>query len=124
MLNDDWFLSLPPRVNQVKRLLTVLLADAVLLYALYYFFTDLQWRTTYAGTLHGHTTGYVASFTYSFFTRVFTMSGNGVTLTSPPTLDWVQVIGLLLAIANGWYLYSRFSHWKRPYRATPALQPQ
>lgn len=108
----------------MKAFLKVLLADAILLYALYYVFMDLQWRTSYAATPHGHTTGYVASFAYSFFVRVFTMSGGGTALTSPPSLDWVQVVGLLLAVANGWYLYSRFSHWKRPYRPAPASAPQ
>ena len=90
----------------MKSLVLVLLADAMLLLAVFYVVGDLQWRVAYASSPHGHTTGYAASFSYSIFTQVFTMSGSGVTLSSPLTLDWIQVLALVLVVLNGWYVYS------------------
>ena len=86
----------------------VLLADIVLVVALYFVLGDLNWRTSYAALPHNACGGfctYTPSFGYGLFTRIFTMSGNGVKLTSPPMLDWVQVLALLLLLVNGWYLY-------------------
>ena len=83
----------------------VLLFDLVLLAALYLVQQDLGWRNYYAGIPHAATSGYVPSFSYSVGIRYFTMSGGAFPLTSPPTLDWVQVIVLLLVLANGWLAY-------------------
>ena len=91
----------------------VALADLALLAALYFVLQDLAWRTYYAGTPHAAVSGYAPSFSYSFFTRFFTMAGSGVSLTSPPTLDWVQVLALALVVVNGWFAY-------REYRARRA----
>ena len=99
----------------------VLVADAFLLVALFFVQSDLQGRVAYAETVHGHTTGYVSSFSYSLFTQAFTMSGPGVSLSSPLTLDWIQVLGALLIVLNGWYLYSAFA---RKGRSTAAVSAQ
>ena len=93
----------------VKLLYKVLLADIVLVVALYFVLQDLSWRAYYAMSPHdacGGLCGYTPSSGYSLFTRFFTMAGNGVSLTSPPTLDWVQVLAVALLVANGWYLYT------------------
>jgi hypothetical protein len=109
--------------SHVKGFVAVLLADALLLIGLYYVIVDLQWRVAFATAPHAHTSsGYAASFSYSFLTQVFTMSGNGASLpnlTSPPTLDWVQVLGLALLAVNGWYLYSILAKRKKA-SPTPA----
>ena len=89
-----------------KLVYEVALLDIVLLLALYLVLGDLAWRVQYAesdrpAALHG----YAASFSYSLFTRFFTMTGSGVSLTSPPALDWVQVIALVLILVNAWFVY-------------------
>jgi hypothetical protein len=86
----------------------ILLVDIVLVVALYSVLQDLQWRTSYAASLHdacGGLCSYAPSFGYGVFTRVFTLSGNGVRLASPPMVDWVQILVVLLVLVNGWYLY-------------------
>ncbi|MDG7011389.1 MAG: hypothetical protein JRN57_04645 [Nitrososphaerota archaeon] len=92
----------------MKRYLAVVLLDAVLLVALFYVLGDIQWRAAYAGSAHARTTGYAVSISYSLFTKVFTMAGNGVTLASPLTLDWVQVLAGVLVAANAWLLYNMY----------------
>lgn len=102
-----------------RNTLTVLLVDAALLVALFYVAGDLQWRVSYASSVHhACPTGcsYAPSFGYSVLTQFFTMAGNGASLTSPPTLDWVQLIALFLVLVNGWYAYLRF----RPNMPRPA----
>ena len=94
--------------NVVKTVLKVILVDAVLLAGLYSVFSDLDWRTSYGSSVHdacGGPCSYSASFSHSVLTQFFTLSGNGVTLTSPPTLDWVQLLVLALVLINAWYAY-------------------
>jgi hypothetical protein len=108
-------------VGFMKGFVAVLLADIVLLLGLYYVFVDLQWRVAFATAPHGHTsTGYATSFSYSFLTQVFKMSGNGASLVSPSSLDWVQVLGLALLAVNGWYLYSILAK-RRKASPTPTM---
>ena len=84
----------------------VALVDLVLVYALFSVLQDLDWRTYYAGTPHAAVpSGYAASFSYSVHTRFFTMSAGNVTLTSPPTLDWVQLVVIALVVVNAWFAY-------------------
>lgn len=91
----------------VKFVYKVALTDFVLLVALYQVFQDLAWRTYYAGTPHASAaSGYTPSFSYSLFTRTFTMGGGSLTLVSPPTLDWVQLLVCLLVAVNAWLVYS------------------
>jgi hypothetical protein len=87
----------------------LLVVDAVLLVAEFYVIQDLMWRTNYAATIRDvcpQACSYTPSFSYNVLTQYFTMSGNGVNLTSPITLDWVQVITLVLIVINGWFAYS------------------
>ena len=92
----------------VREWLKVALADIVLLFALYSVLQDLQWRTGYAASLHSACSRYCSyspSFSYGFLTQFFTLAGNGVRLTSPPTLDWVQGLAYVLVALNAWYVY-------------------
>ena len=102
----------------MRSYVVVLLLDALLLVALFYVSSDMAWRTAYAMTPHGHTSGYSVSFSYSLFTQIFTMSAGGATLASPPTLDWIQVLGVAIVLLNGWYLYTAYSKG-RPHPAAP-----
>ena len=79
--------------------------DLVIVYALASVLQDLSWRVYYAGTPHAGVPGFAASFSYSLLARFFTMARSGVSLTSPPTLDWVQILELLLILVNGWFVY-------------------
>ena len=105
--------------------LKVLLADAVLLIAEYFVIQDLAWRTNYATLPHGSAPhGYSPSFSYNVLTQFFTMSGSGPSLTSPPTLDWVQLIAYALVAINVWFGYKLIMKWRGEKRvqamATPA----
>ena len=95
----------------MKFVYKVLLVDLVLVLGLYFVLGDLSWRSYYAMSPHnacGGVCSYTPSFSFNVLTRFFTMAGNGVPLTSPPTLDWVQLLLLALFALNGWYLYSTF----------------
>lgn len=108
-----------PAFKLVKLAYKVVLVDLVLAYGLLSALQDLSWRVNYAGTPHANVQGYAASYSYSVLTRLFTMTGSGVTLTSPPTLDWVQLILVLMAVLNAWFAYSLI----RERRPPPALAP-
>lgn len=105
----------------VRAIYWIVAFDAILLAALAFVYRDLQWRVGYAESVHtacpAAGCSYSASFSFGFLTRLFTMSGNGVSLTSPPTLDWVQVIALLLVVVNGWYAFHYLRGKKRVVRA-------
>lgn len=101
----------------------VVLVDAVLLVALLYVSGDLQWRVDYAASPHGHTLGYLPSFTYSVLIRWFSMTGGSATLNSPPTLDWVQLIVLTLAVVNVWFVYDALSRRKKSRAFAAGVTP-
>ena len=92
----------------VRLVFKVAAVDLVLLTLLYYVLQDLAWRAYYAGTPHVPGSPYAASFSFSILTRYFTMAGNNVSLTSPPTLDWVQLLVLVLVAVNGWFAYHAY----------------
>jgi hypothetical protein len=97
----------------VRNYLVVIAVDLLLLVSIVYVLEDLQWRAAYAASAHGHTAGYTPSFSYSFFTQVFTMSRGGASLSSPLTLDWIQLLGIALVLLNGWLLYSTYTKRRR-----------
>jgi hypothetical protein len=106
----------------VRTVFKVLASDVVLLIALFYVVQDLQWRTSYAASPHAGTPhGYSSSFAYGLLTRFFTMSGGRVSLTSPPTLDWVQVIALILVVINVWFVYTTLAR-RRVSKISQAAQ--
>jgi hypothetical protein len=92
----------------VKMVYKVAAVDLVLLALLYYVLQDLAWRAYYAGTPHVPGSPFAPSFSYSILIRYFTMAGSKVSLTSPPTLDWVQLIVLVLVAVNGWFAYNAY----------------
>lgn len=91
----------------VRILVKVLLADLVLLLAVFEVLLDLQWRSTYAASIHSacpQGCGYMPSFSYSVLTQFFELTGNGRQLVSPATLDWVQALAVVIVILNAWYV--------------------
>jgi hypothetical protein len=82
----------------VRTVVKAVLADAVLLFALYLVLLDLQWKVDYATSNGMHN----PSFSYSILTRGFSMFDPRVnmTLASPPTLDLVQVLLVVLVVLN------------------------
>lgn len=87
----------------------VALIDAILVASFAYVYQDLQWRVGYAQSPHSaclHLCSYTASFSLGPLTRVFTMVGNGATLAGPLTLDWIQVLAILLVVVNAWFAFS------------------
>jgi hypothetical protein len=109
----------------VKTIYSVVVADALMLIALFYVSLDLQWRASYAASPHdacGRICSYSASFSYSLLTRFFTMSGNGVTLTSPLTFDWVQSLVFAIVVLNVWFAYKLLE--SRKSRRLSVAQPK
>ncbi len=80
--------------------LKLISADAVLLLGAYLVLQDLAWRSGYASQK-----GLAPSYFYSLLTQSFSMTGKGLALQSPLTLDWVQLIAVVLVVLNVWYLY-------------------
>ncbi len=91
-----------------KNAVKVLVADVVLLVAEFYVLQDLQWRSNFATLpkmVCPQSCSYTPSFSYGVLTQLFTMAGKGVSLTSPATLDWTQLIVVLLVLLNSWFVY-------------------
>ena len=87
----------------------VLVADLILVVAELLAIQDQLWRSSYAASFQGGMEGYAPSVSYNVLTRLFTMSGNGVSLASPLTLDWAQVIPIILLVINAWFGYTTLS---------------
>ena len=90
----------------VRTAVKVALFDAVVLVALLLVLNDLSLRNSYARN-------WKPSTAYLPFVRVFSMVRTchlpcvGMTLTSPPTLDWVQVFVTLLLASSSVFILSR-----------------
>ncbi len=89
----------------MKALVWVVFADLVFLASGYFVYQDLQWRLAYASSPHAATSGYLASFNYGLLVQFLTMRSTSVSLTSPPTLDWLQVIWVAAVFLNVWYFF-------------------
>jgi hypothetical protein len=90
----------------VRTVITVLVADLVWVAAILLVLQDVHMRVDCS--IDG-CTSFIrrtsAGFTYSVLTKSFSFVGNGNNLTSPPTLDWVQVLVVALVVLNAWYAY-------------------
>lgn len=101
----------------VRTGIKVVTLDAFLLIITYFVGTDIQNRIDCAlgSPLYGE--GCLArsspAFSYSVLTRFFSMVKDGMVLTSPPTLDWVQLVLLVFAVVNVWFVYTVFRE-RRP----------
>ncbi len=84
----------------VRTSVKVVLLDVVLLLSLYFVLQDLAWRTSYAAYR-----GFSPSFSYSVLTRFLMMTDQTGTLVSPDTLDWIQVLVVVFAAVNLWFIY-------------------
>jgi len=104
----------------------VLVADVALLLTWYLVLLDMQGRAaclqSAASACIGDK-GYASSFSYSVFTQTFAMTGNGVSLTSPLTLAWVQVLAVILVATNMWFTYAVLKRRRAVKAARPAIQP-
>ena len=102
--------------------LKVLVLDAVLLLAEFEIIQDMQNRIQCAlgSPLYGQTcmARSLPSFSYSLLTHSFSMNVGGVTLASPPTLDWALVLGYAVVALNVWFAYKMLQSRRSP---TPAV---
>jgi hypothetical protein len=102
----------------VSTLVKVAVADLVILASVFLVIQDVDSRMTCALlACNPAVTRTSPVFYYSILTKTFALGVNGRTLTSPLTLDWVQVLGAAFVLLNLWYLY-RFLGERR----TRALQ--
>lgn len=120
----DAFYPPPTGRPVVARLpLRLLAIDAVLVVLAYLVVQDQAVRAGYAASLHtacASLCSYAPSFSYGILIQYFTMTGNGVSLTSPPTLDWFQVIAVVLVMVNAWHFYSNYVKGRRAGKGDPA----
>jgi len=77
--------------------------DVLALGSLYFVLQDLASRASYVRSER-----LMPGTSYYIFFHTFSIQGGGVQfqLVSPPVLDWVQVIIVLLVVVNGYYLAS------------------
>ena len=92
------------------------MADLLLLAALVWVESDLQGRISYATRV----LGYSVSFSYAPFTQYFTMFSSKVRLTSPPTLDWIHVLAVVLVLLNAWAAYTFLTSRRGNFVKAPA----
>jgi hypothetical protein len=105
-----------------KSVITVVIADLILVGGIVLVIQDIQMRTNC--TLDGCQpfARSSAGFTYSVLTKTFSFDVNGNTLTSPLTLDWVQVLVLALVIVNFWYGYRALTRRGRPVKPPATVE--
>lgn len=88
-----------------------MVADVVLLLLVYLVNLDVQYRINCAlGSALYCMARSDPSFSYSLLIQVFSMRSGNTLLTSPPVLDWIQVIVLLLIVINVWFFLQLFRH--------------
>ncbi len=108
MKPDYFLLSRLFPFRMVRTGVKVLGVDSVLLVTEYLVLQDVLWRSAYASS-----EGLSPSYSYSLLTQFFTMAGRSLVLESPPTLDWVLVLLVVLVILNLWYSIVAIRRWRR-----------
>ena len=93
----------------------VLLLDIAILAGVYGILADDQWKSTYAKTGIGG----LPSFNYGFLTQTFSIQLTGKTLTSPPTLSWLEVLAILLVVSNGLFVYRTIRRRRKEHAEAP-----
>ncbi len=95
-----------------RTIIKVAIANALLLVGVYLTLVNRAWKRQCAiGNAVNCTARTSPHFTYSVFTISFSMvSPSGMTLQSPPSLDWVQVLLAVLVVIDAWYVYSELRH--------------
>jgi hypothetical protein len=111
-----------PRTGEARTLASTALKVAVvnlgaLLLGVIVYLNRLS-RDAYASAL-----GFHPSTSYSFLTLTFSMKGKGELLTSPPSLDWIQVVALVAALLDLYYLYGEFRARRRGDWASSSAPP-
>jgi hypothetical protein len=92
-----------------RRLVEALLINAVLILALLWVTGEQSARASYAVQR-----GLTFSVTRSLFTYVTTLSSSSGQLSSPPTLDWIQVIVFALFLIDLYYVYGAVRRRGKP----------
>jgi len=92
----------------------VLVVNVVLILLAYLVYQDLAGRNAYAGALN-----FAPSTTYSILTHSLTLSGRATVLTSPPTLDWFQLLVLIAAATDAYMFWGYFK--RSPVPEQPSL---
>jgi hypothetical protein len=85
---------------KATKVLEVLAVNLVLLLGGYLVLLDEAWRASYAAAK-----GYSPSVEYSFLTHLFTLGGGAAALTSPLTLDWIQVFAFIALVYDALFVF-------------------
>ena len=81
----------------------VLAFNVVLLLLAYLVYQDVAARNAYAGALN-----FAPSTAYSILTHTVTLSGRATVLTSPPTLDWFELLALIAVATDAYTFWGYF----------------
>ena len=90
------------------------MVNVVLILLAYLVYQDVAARNAYAGALN-----FAPSTSYSILTHALTLSGRGTVLTSPPTLDWFQLLVLMAAATDAYMFWGYFK--RSPVPEQPSL---
>ena len=97
----------------------ILVVNVVLILLAYLVYQDVAARNAYAGALN-----FTPSTSYSILTHALTLSGRGTVLTSPPTLDWFQLLVLIAAATDAYMFWGYFKRSPVPeQRSLTAAEP-
>ena len=91
------------------------MVNVVLILLAYLVYQDVAARAAYAGAL-----GFAPSTLYSILYHSLTLSGRGTTLTSPPTLDWFQLLALIAVATDAYMFWGYFRRSAVPEQASPS----
>jgi hypothetical protein len=92
------------------RTLEILGFNILLLLALYLVTADVATRSAYAAR-----EGLSYTFAQSFLVETSTLGGKGLSLQSPLSIAWLQLILLVLVVVDALYVYD----WAKNRRAKP-----
>jgi len=107
----------------VRALLEVLVVDVLGLAGIFFVNQDIGMRIdcTVPGCTNLARTS--VGYSYSILTKTLSVTVRNAswrTVVSPPTLDWIQVLGVALVAVNLWYVYRAVTG--RRQRAPPSGQ--
>jgi len=100
---------------KVPLLVKVLVANVVLILLAYLVYQDTAARNVYARDLN-----FAPSTSYSILFHTLTLTGRATVLSSPPTLDWFQVLFLIGAATDAYMFWGYFKR-SPSTEATPSL---
>lgn len=107
-----------------KNAIKALIADLALLTLAFLVIQNLQSRAAYAATPRAACESLCSSyFSHGILTQFLSLTENGGTLVSPPSLDWLQVLSLALVVVNVWFVYRFYVNRREAMASKSSTSP-